>query len=660
MRITSSGNVGIGTTTPSYPFVAKRTGSNVVASFESDQNAYLRIARTGTQSGEAQLRVTNNGSLSITSDGNIGLKTGGVSGTNRLYVRNSDGNVGIGTTSPTDLLTVVGNARVTGTLKVADGTYNAPSIAHRADEDTGIYFPSNDVIGISTNALERVRINSSGNVGIGTTNPDYKLDVEGDVSLVGGGENYAIMSPINQGMQIAVGDPADVAVPLVTFNGDQKVGIGTTSPSEKLEVVGDIKATNKIFVEDSLNSRLEFASSISNQARISAHKTNINQPLPLLIQAEGIKFGTVGGGEKMRIDSSGNVGIGTTSPSNRLDVVGTASVSYLRVGSSASQEGIIRYYSAGGQGIGITTGALNSSGIGLYVSHGSNNRNVGIGTTNPSEKLEVVGNVKVDKGSVPGKTAYLSDDGLYIGRPSAYGGGYPSNVIVDPSSPNYLDINSRSRINLKLNNNTVLVANDSGNVGIGTTTPGRKLQVEGGDFYTNDKSDTTGASVGYGGNSFQIRNGNTSEDLNFDIFNRTASAWSTPLIIKNTGNVGIGTTTPSSKLEVNGEIDASGDGYYMNGYAWAYMDPSATVLTLGDWDGNEFPTRIMDNNSSEVLRVTDGNVGIGTTSPASKLEVDGGDIEVDDSASGLILRSPDGTRYRVTVANGGTLTVTAV
>jgi hypothetical protein len=58
--------------------------------------------------------------------------------------------------------------------------------------------------------------------------------------------------------------------------------------------------------------------------------------------------------------------------------------------------------------------------------------------------------------------------------------------------------------------------------------------------------------------------------------------------------------------------------------------------------------------------VANGSVGIGTTSPASKLEVDGGDIEVDDSASGLILRSPDGTRYRITVANGGTLAVTAV
>ena len=55
-----------------------------------------------------------------------------------------------------------------------------------------------------------------------------------------------------------------------------------------------------------------------------------------------------------------------------------------------------------------------------------------------------------------------------------------------------------------------------------------------------------------------------------------------------------------------------------------------------------------------------GNVGIGTPTPTSKLTVDSGDIEVVGDTNGLILESPDGTRYRVTVANGGTLTVTAV
>jgi len=45
------------------------------------------------------------------------------------------------------------------------------------------------------------------------------------------------------------------------------------------------------------------------------------------------------------------------------------------------------------------------------------------------------------------------------------------------------------------------------------------------------------------------------------------------------------------------------------------------ILTLGDWDGNDFPTRIMDNNSSEIIRVVNGGVGIGTTSPDSKLDI---------------------------------------
>ena len=84
---------------------------------------------------------------------------------------------------------------------------------------------------------------------------------------------------------------------------------------------------------------------------------------------------------------------------------------------------------------------------------------------------------------------------------------------------------------------------------------------------------------------------------------------------------------------------------------------SKVTLNVVKNDGDEIDTITLLQNGSNS---STANVGIGTTSPASKLEVDGGDIEVSDSLNGLILKSPDGTRYRVTVANGGTLTVSAV
>jgi hypothetical protein len=65
-------------------------------------------------------------------------------------------------------------------------------------------------------------------------------------------------------------------------------------------------------------------------------------------------------------------------------------------------------------------------------------------------------------------------------------------------------------------------------------------------------------------------------------------------------------------------------------------------------------------NDSIVTTALKGNVGIGTTSPASKLTVTGGDIEVTDSASGIILKSPNGTRYRVTISDLGVLSAASL
>jgi hypothetical protein len=70
-------------------------------------------------------------------------------------------------------------------------------------------------------------------------------------------------------------------------------------------------------------------------------------------------------------------------------------------------------------------------------------------------------------------------------------------------------------------------------------------------------------------------------------------------------------------------------------------------------------TAVLGNDSIETTALK-GNVGIGTTSPASKLTVTGGDIEVTDSASGIILKSPNGTRYRVTISDLGVLSAASL
>ena len=184
--------------------------------------------------------------------------------------------VGIGTTSASSLLEVSQQLSAQSTIDyphTISSRDDSNTINQLGGEGVGIKFkiagnatttPGDSLVGASIAAIresesdsdsstglglfitqndetldEAVRIDHDGNVGIGTIDPDYKLDVEGDISLVGSGENYAIMSPINQGMQIAVGDPASTSTPLVTFDGaNQRVGIGTNNPGEKLEVAG--------------------------------------------------------------------------------------------------------------------------------------------------------------------------------------------------------------------------------------------------------------------------------------------------------------------------------------------------------------------------------------------------------------------------------------
>ena len=595
-------------------------------------------------------------------------------GTANLFVDTTTTRVGVGTNAPAYTLDVHGSANV-GVITATDinVTGNLAVLGTSTIVDTDNLRVKDPIIELGKDntasppvvdlGLVMTRPSGSSNVGI-------IFDESTDTLEIGYTQGSASDTDIT--MRTAATEPLDVSVngnvsvgKELTVSGNvevgtanlfvdtvnSRVGIGTTNPDARLhlEEPSAISATTRLFhtenafaggsvghfeiIEEKTGAGIGWGDfTLRLQRRVDVTEQGYIEFNPSGSTGDyGIAFGNSGGGgpgEIMRIvGQSGNVGIGTTSPSSVFNTFGGA----LWDGSSMASKVCATLEVGRGGGIGA---AANDTGFGgiLEFRHDSDSRFVTIESVS--------------------EAAYSASIGLRFKTHGGTGDG------------------ERMRID------------GAGNVGIGTTSPSHALTVA---AASGDAEVHIQAQGNDGGDAILYFNGSPTnqrkcaiissnvapnsyckQDLHFCMETTNdlsdVDITDSKMVITNTGNVGIGTTSPDCNLEIYGDTSSikvtrsRNNTNYGTNISFALLNSANEKFTYGrvggsiadNTDGSEdgflsFQVatngNLRDNYEEEKMRITSaGNVGIGTTTAESSLEVHGTGIHI----NGTVLRSYSG------------------
>ncbi len=588
--------------------------------------------------------------------------------TSNLY--NNGTNVGIGTTAPGMQLDITGQGYNNGTLGIKsqfntwdhiyfthDGTTAGMTVGGGelsikvGSGATGTYGD------VAQNYVEAIHVTPSGNVGLGTATPSTKLEVAGQVKITGGtpGAGKVLTSDATG---LATWQPAGTgSLPAGTtgqtlrhdgtsyvsnsnlVNDGTNVGVGTSTPTAKLDVAGQFQVTNNGSVPVTINS--------NNFTFLNLNRVSGGAAISFTNNSNGAKrslaFGNLGQlgffhpdstfGQLLEIDQSGNMGIGTTTPGAKLEVAGQVKITGGTPGAgkvlTSDATGLATWQPAGTGSLPVGTSGQTLRHDGTsYVSSSTlinDGTNVGVGVATPGKKLDVSG--------TGGLRVSSTNAGIGIGDWIAgnFGGTAGDRVVTGV-------LNGTAAIG---GHNNALTAwanlsinSGGGNVGIGmgTAVPNAPLQF--GNGLVNRKivlfetANNDHQFLGFGINSGMLRYQVANSGDNHVFFAGASTTTSTELMrITGTGNVGIGTNAPGAKLEVAGQVKITGGtpgaGKVLTSDATglATWQPAGTgslpVGTLGQTlyhDGTSYV-------SNSFLYNNGTSIGIGTAAPAGTVHI---------------------------------------
>jgi len=689
MRINSSGLVGIGTDSPTYELdVEGDIGMNAVLYHNGDDNTYLKFDTDRVRmaaGGETLLDLYEDGTQDY-----VKLGDGGdvdINLNDDMFVRGSDGKVGIGTTSPLGHLDINTESAEATTVYINGETSQDKILLfrHYANSEAAGALQYAGFIGSvvdnvltlghydsSASEIQALNIAEDGNVGIGTNSPDTLLHLNEDDNAVAfkvtGGSN---------GAKIA------------SFIRD----VGVSSPYAETyihAVSGDPQITFRDQGNQYFSVGLDDSGNSFNIATGSA----------------------VGGSDALTINSSGDVGIGTTNPGyklsveNELNVFSSGDIAnpkieghLLRVTNTTNDNPDIEHFFVENDGLAYGMRWLFDGGANIFSLYRHNNSasgievirfsrtsndvyipgNVGIGVASPAfsfgtEGIEIQSSgqnpsLRLDRSdSIFEITARGADTLVYSmsNLPVRFGqnGGERFRLTNTEVVINEDGASRDFRVEGDTNTNLLFVDGSTDRVGIGTASPGGKLDVRGSAsannlilgasmhtvggghlsnyqtlLFKNTYNETGYAAIRHFANSHN----DSASQLRFLTAN-TSGTMSNNMVIDDTGFVGIGTTTPGYKLDISsGDINLSqSQGIRINGNYRLYGDGNYTTLRKPDgsialyiggsdaanyYDHTRHRFRPSGGGSNYYMTVSTGGLGIsrGTDDAEAKLHIGDGD-----------------------------------